>query len=104
MPKVLSESNVTVVLTLEDKRKGYRSPNWTPQKGEMNLRDDADEIKALIKRHVLPHSPCEFDVRTEVSREYVCEFCKYPWTEAGDVYNGCCEKDEAGDPDKKVVA
>lgn len=34
----------------------------------------------------------------------VCEFCGSKWTEDGTIYNGgCCDKDEANNPEQKQV-
>lgn len=59
------------------------------------LLADSEEIMRSILRHVdgVESAAIEFDY------EHTCSFCGRDWTEDSDDYNGgCCDKDEANNP------
>lgn len=63
--------------------------------------DRANEVLADVKRHVdnVGSAWVEFD------QENVCEHCGSTWTEESKTYNGgCCDKDEAANPDTAEAA
>lgn len=102
MPKVLSDSQVKVVIDLQ-------APRWVQgdpaEKREAWLKRNADEVEMLIKRHVRPHMDCEAYIGTEVSRDFCCSHCGHAWTEESPAYNGgCCEEDEKNNPETPAIS
>ncbi len=64
-------------------------------------RDRCRDIEGQVKRHV--DEVGSIDI--ECDREEVCSHCGSEWTEASDTYNGgCCDEDEAGNPELERTA
>lgn len=96
MPRKHETSTVSVVIDLEWDNY-YLS--YGAQQVEDRLRSDGNEIVRLIKTHVIPHAG-PFSTVVRVEREYVCDGCGHAWTEKSPDYNGgCCERDEARNPE-----
>lgn len=77
--------------------------NTPAEKARMqrDKEDRANEVLADVKRHVdnVDSAWVEFD------QEALCEHCGSSWTEKSTTYNGgCCDADEAANPDTTEAA
>ena len=64
----------------------------------VDTKDEADDVRQLIKRHVAPTANllC-LDVEAQTRLE--CEHCHSMWTERSETYNGgCCDEDGKNNP------
>jgi hypothetical protein len=103
MPRKHLDTSFDLILELEHvKRYGK------PIEGEEHERVQkaaADEIMALIRRHVIPHAPVGFHMFAKATRDYRCSYCNCNWTEKSETYNGgCCAKDEEHNPVEALVS
>ena len=97
MPRTHLDTSFNLVLELEHLKR------YPLLKGEAHEKANLaamDEVEALIRRHVIPHSPVNLAFRREATRDYRCGFCNAPWTEKSETYNGgCCAGDEKNNPE-----
>jgi hypothetical protein len=84
--------------------KKLRRDNWRveimPQSySRQPTEQDCVTIVAQVKRHIDNVAY----VQALCDAAWVCEHCGYKWTEKGDYNGGCCDKDEANNPDGEVA-
>lgn len=101
MPKIHSETEVQIVLTITGnaaRGQAFLHPVKTVEEIEARKFRLQDDLNSLIKRHVSIHSPGEYNVDEIRRRLYVCPHCQAPWTEKSDTFNGgCCDADLEND-------
>lgn len=93
MPRKHLDTRFNLILEIQHVKR-YPYPLLEGEAQEKSRRDALDTVEALIKQHVVPHSPVDFVFRREAIRDYRCEFCDGAWTEESETYNGgCCARD-----------